>query len=688
MNFSNFSVAGEYNNEDGVLNLTQIKTDFEQAVFDQNTIANNLISDPAQLQKELATSFDFKSSKPHLEMSLLISGLKNSPMQKLDFNIKLKDVPNDEMEKFWPRALSHNDIRAWVIAHIKSGLIEDAYARFSLLKNAENYDLENIDAEVKFSGFNLGYSSDFPSINNLSGKAKFSKQGMKISLNGGEVLNSKISTGLVAINDFQGKQVFLEISGKSQGSAADSLKHANNQPAFATEIEKYLNGNSQNDFDIRIPLHQEITLQNSYIAVNSTISSLSNDYTNGDVKISSKKDFASNDFITSVDLTAANLTAKAFDVVKKAGAEAALNLVVSITNPQKIALKNIVLWKKEAEKISKIAASAEFETSPFLLTSLSLSNSNFGKNNYSFSYQANRATNLEKIVIKGQQLNLASFIEQKFFAQAPKKTGAFNSQIQVALSNINLAHNKLLKNFSLFLNCENNLCNKGKIKGTYSKKQFIEIGIKENPNGLIGLDGRISDIGYLSEGLGIANTISGGDAKIKMLSKLVDKKVASQGSVTIDNNITIYENEAVKRLAKNNLFSVVKDKIFSNNKTTFDSVKLEFGIANDVLNIESLVANNYKIGITAKGAYNFKNNTFDIKGMIVPGFIINNLFGIGKIPILGNVISGLLTGGEGGGVFGIRYQYVKKNPNQEATFETNKISSFVPTTIKSLFDLI
>ena len=115
-------------------------------------------------------------------------------------------------------------------------------------------------------------------------------------------------------------------------------------------------------------------------------------------------------------------------------------------------------------------------------------------------------------------------------------------------------------------------------------------------------------------------------------------------------------------------------------------MKLEFDLQDSVLNLRSLVANNYKIGITAQGVINLQDNSYQIRGMIVPGFIINNLFGIGKIPILGNVVSGFLTGGEGGGIFGIRYEYVKKKGDKEAIFETNKVSAFVPTTIRSLFE--
>ena len=72
--------------------------------------------------------------------------------------------------------------------------------------------------------------------------------------------------------------------------------------------------------------------------------------------------------------------------------------------------------------------------------------------------------------------------------------------------------------------------------------------------------------------------------------------------------------------------------------------------------------------------------------MIIPGFVINNLFGIGKIPLIGGVISGIFTGGEGGGLFGIKYEYKKLDPNSEATFETNKVSAFVPVSIRNLFD--
>ena len=177
-----------------------------------------------------------------------------------------------------------------------------------------------------------------------------------------------------------------------------------------------------------------------------------------------------------------------------------------------------------------------------------------------------------------------------------------------------------------------------------------------------------------------------GNAKVKISSQKINGANSFDGEIKIDNEITFYENNATKRLASNDLFSKAKDSIFSNNKTTFNSLKLNFIFAKHNLEISSFIANNYKIGITAKGFVNLADNSYDIKGMIIPGFVINNLFGIGKIPLIGGVISNVLTGGEGGGLFGIKYEYKKLANQKEATFETNKVSAFVPVSIRSLFE--
>ena len=676
ISFDSFSIAGDYDDNLGILNLSDVKVDFaKEAVLLQGEESN------------VPTA--------HLDMSLMISDLKNEQNKKLDFLIKVQDIPTDELEKYWPSALNQGDVRKWVLEHVEGGIIKNAYAKFSIAKTVEGNQLESMDSKVVFNNLNLKYGEDFPEITALDGVANFSKKAMQISLNSGDVLNSKISNGLVAIDDFDAPTLMLRISGKSQGHAADGLKHANNEKLFAKELEKYLNGNSQNNFDIRIPLNSQIDLKDCYIGVNSAITALNSDYVKGDVTINSTKNFGSHDFVSYINLTSAALVAKAFDVEKEVGIESGLSFNVSLKNPHKINLQNISLWKKEGQKVvdvqkiksSEISGEIELELAPFMVSSINLKNDNFGKNDYSFSYKADAKNSSQKVFLKAQQLNLASFIENNFLA-APKESGGFkNLSIKASANNINLAHNKSLRNFSLSLNCANDLCDSGVLKGNYGKKQFINLVTAKNPKeDFVATNGRITDVGYLAEGLGISNVISAGDADVKLQNKIIDSKSVLKGKVEINNSITIYDSPSVKKLAKNNLFSKVRDKIFSNDKTIFDSVKLEFEMQDAILNIKSLVANNYKIGITAKGEVDLKKDTYAIKGMIVPGFIVNNLFGIGKIPLIGGVISGLLTGGEGGGLFGIHYEYVKKAGDKEAKFDTNKVAAFVPSTIQNLFE--
>jgi hypothetical protein len=138
-------------------------------------------------------------------------------------------------------------------------------------------------------------------------------------------------------------------------------------------------------------------------------------------------------------------------------------------------------------------------------------------------------------------------------------------------------HNKSIKNFTAALACKNNFCYSGAVRGNYNRKQGLSLRtIKKPKEKFIRIEGRITDVGYIAEGLGISKTISGGNAKIELQTKMVNKKQFIEGETRVDSNMTFYENPTVKRLAKNDLFSQIKDKIFSSEKTTFNFVKVEF----------------------------------------------------------------------------------------------------------------
>ncbi len=676
--FSDFAVKGDYDDGLAIMNLSEIKGDFMMHDDADNTNPKSL------------------TLKTHLDMSLLISNVKDPQNNHSDFYIKLRNAPTNELEKLWPVFLQDNGIRQWVIEHITNGVISDAYTRFSLDQKEGVNSLEKIDAELNFKGLDLKYGEDFPQITAVNGAAKFTAKDMKINISAGNVLNSTIYDSKVEIDDFQAPITMLKILGKSKGDASDSLKHVDNSSKFAAGVKKYLNGNSQNNFNIQIPL-DSLSLKHSYIEVNSAISGLKNDYVKGAVSVALKKDFASEKFVTAINLTDAELNLKEFDIAKNIGDEGALSLNIIFPTAKKIELSDVLLSKKQrivtAKRArilnAKITGNIKANTAPFAITDVNLKNQNFGRNSYKLSYKSDKKTLAPKVTIRGQVLDLAPFIQNKFSAFSGGNNSGGDINALIAVDNLLLANSKSIRNFYFALKCGNKFCYSGALKGSYNKKhESLSLRLsKQAQENFSKIEGQITDIGYLAEALGISNVVSGGNANLDLQHKLVAKKPLLEGKINFSDSITIYENHTVKRLASNSLFSKVRDKIFSEDKTIFDSMKMDLSLYGHVLTINSLIANNYKIGITAKGAVDLKNDTYQIKGMIVPGFMINNLFGIGKIPILGNVV-GLLTGGEGGGLFGIRYEYVKQKGDKEAKFETNKISSFVPTTIKNLFDLI
>jgi hypothetical protein len=663
LTFKNFSAAGEYDNQLKILNISEIESDF---------VTTN------SLQKQV-------EKNPHLSMSVIFSAI-NEEQKTSQLYIKLQNVLTDDLNKFWPVSLNQNSIRSWVVEHIKGGVIKSAYAKFSL-NHKKEIELEDIDSQVILSKANLNYDSSFPKISNISAIANFSNNDMKITISDGEVLESKITKGFVEIADFSAANTILKIKAEVKGNPADGLAHASNNEKFIAESKKYLNGKADTKVDVILNLSKEVTLKNSYIAIDSKVENLKNDYVKGAAAIKSKKIFGSTNFISNIDLTKSEISIKELGIDKKSGVEAAVDFIVSVLlGGSKIEINK--LHFSEKNKNSKITASIAFNGDDGSLEKLNFRNYNFGNNDYNIVFDDNQKTKNSEIYIRGSNLNFGPVVSSKIFKEIlTSDDNSSSKKFRLYLPRVELLNGKVLRNFSLAFNSRNGLFYYGLMQGSYFNKDFINLKLsKDAEDNFSEIAGEISELGYLAEGFGISNVVSGGNAKIKIKNTSVNNKSVFEGDIKVDEDITIYETPTVKKFSKDDLFSKIRDKIFSSEKTTFSLVKIKFDFKDNVLNLQSLIANNYKIGITAKGFFDIDNSTYQLKGMIIPGFLINNLFGIGNIPLIGGVISGILTGGEGGGVFGLKYEYVKDKDDKEGKFSTNKISAFVPSTIQNLFD--
>ncbi len=684
----NLTIDGKQHLSKLSFNFKSLSGNFDYPQFFSRKIDFQNLSINGNLDNSLKTitinNLTSNFGKTKFAMSLSASNFMDKDRQKIVMEFKINNTPTNDLEILWPVFLDGNGIRQWVIGHIKDGAIKDGYATMSLqYKNGVGY-LEKINSELIFSGLNLKYSKDFPQISNIDGVAAFSKQQMKIDIVKADVLQSTINFATIAIPDF--KSPMLNIDGTTSGAAADSLKHIGYKSEFANQIENYFNGETQTIIEIQLPIIQDLKLQDTYIKVGSNIRNFNNDYVASDsnLVINTTKKFGDNNFVTDIDLTNADINLEQFNITKKKGVVSKINTIISLDKPNHLQLNNFD-WKQGNKRLD---GNLLLKIDPIKVKRIKFKNDNFANSNFSLNYKT--FNNSRFIRLKGKTLDL-----KHFFKLDPPNNESLDNEnlddnknlrldkknnIEIKLGKVYLANDQKLTNVDIDINCQFKKCRNGFIRANLGQSKNLNITIlspkpRKSPTRLKGV---IDDVSIISKAFNLSNQIIGGKAKIR--AKMLDNGEL-QGELKINSGFTILKNEAVETIYNNNAFGDIKNKILNKDEIEFDNLKLEFVLKNNAIDINTLIASSYLLGFTSKGSINFAKNEIALKGLIVPGYTLNKLFGIGQLPILGKII----VGEEGGGVFAVRYSYTKKN--DRSNFKINPASAIIPGSIRNILDL-
>ncbi|MFT6077139.1 MAG: hypothetical protein ACJA02_000408 [Myxococcota bacterium] len=608
-------------------------------------------------------------------MSLLASDFLDKNKQKTIMQFKVTDVPTNNLKLLWPTFLNQNNVRDWFLGHIKNGVVTDGYATMILKHKNGHQNLERIESELAFSGLDLQYNQYFPTLSKVNGIAFFDRNQMQIDISKGDILDSRINFASISIPEFHAKKPMLNIDGKVIGKAGDGLKHINYKSQFAKEIKQYFRGKTQTNLSIKLPINHHLSLKDVYIKIDSDIDNFENEYiNNSNLKVSVLKDFGHLDFATKIDLTKTDLNFKRFNVIKRPGVKSSLTTRISFDENNILHLKNLNLQ----ENNKKMSGELSLQTSPIKISQINIENRNFANSNFDLNYKSTNDSSFLRI--NGKSLDLKSFLES-----SNSQSGGFNfyhkNDIKISIDKLSLAQNQNLTDLNIDLKCDKSFCEDGIISARYNQDNHIDIEIssptKKNPTLIAGF---IQDVSVLAKGLNISNQILDGRAKIK--SKL-DKDGKLEGEIRISREFTVLRNEVVEKIYDNDAFGKFKETDLKNNKIKFNNLKLKFGFSNNVLNIKTLITNSHKLGFTSKGTIDFKSGKTDLKGLIVPGYVLNKFFGIGRIPILGRII----VGEEGGGIFAVRYSYIKTRNQLEGEFNINTASAIAPGGIRNIFNL-
>jgi len=109
----------------------------------------------------------------------------------------------------------------------------------------------------------------------------------------------------------------------------------------------------------------------------------------------------------------------------------------------------------------------------------------------------------------------------------------------------------------------------------------------------------------------------------------------------------------------------------------YDGLEANITRIGDRIEVKNGRTSGKSIGLTTAGTLNLANDTVKLRGVVVPGFALNNL--LSNVPILGP----LLTGGKNAGLFAITYKL--EGPFDDLKSDINMMSALTPGALRDLF---
>ncbi len=139
---------------------------------------------------------------------------------------ELNNLASGDLVRYWPVSLATN-ARSWVEANIDEGLIDDI--RLSVEARGEGadiaaYEIGTLAGSFQFSGLSVHYFRPLPPVRNLSGTARFTGERLDFTIAKGEHEGLSIDDGTVHITGLDLADQHLEVETVLRGPLRNALK--------------------------------------------------------------------------------------------------------------------------------------------------------------------------------------------------------------------------------------------------------------------------------------------------------------------------------------------------------------------------------------------------------------------------------------------------------------------------------
>ncbi len=298
----------------------------------------------------------------------------------------------------------------------------------------------------------------------------------------------------------------------------------------------------------------------------------------------------------------------------------------------------------------------------------------------------NEAKQKVKINVSGSSYDLSAFFKEKaevVTADGKKNTGVkeeedaleqvTDTDIFIAVNNIWTNEYASVKNFAGSAKLRHGIGIEdmhliGNFDG--SQKQFIKLDYTPRPNNEYLLSVESNDAGGTLKFLRVYDNMRGGRLSING-KRGRNKQFIGHAQIR---DFSIHNTPLLaKLLTVASLSGIVN--MLTGEGIAFSHLDIPFTYRNQVLSFNEGKAFGNVMGITVNGEFDRNTEELNIKGVIVPAYGLNNF--IGKLPILGNLLSG-----KDGTVFAANYNIGGNLDNPDISI--NPLSALSPSSLKDL----
>jgi len=167
--------------------------------------------------------------------------LRRDPEEEdyMDLRVGLKDGDARYAGKYLPTRSSglSPELANWLQSAIRGGKVEEGFFLYqgSLNRGAED-GARSLGLFFKVSDSELAYQPGWPALREASGEVFVEDSGVRVKLDGGRVLDTRLTSALAEIPAARGGVPRLQIEGELQGSVGDGLRILQEAPLETAEI--------------------------------------------------------------------------------------------------------------------------------------------------------------------------------------------------------------------------------------------------------------------------------------------------------------------------------------------------------------------------------------------------------------------------------------------------------------------